>query len=324
MEEAQAARGAQFVQTAEAALKRWSLFGGSQKYEDAAEAYQKAGNCFKTAKRWQDAGDNYKQAAANHRRADNASESVKCITNAGDVLKNINIEESVQCYRECVAHYSEMGRLVQAAKLLKEIAKMYEDDQNWQEALENYDQAASFFSGENSHQLAGQCQLRVAEIAASECDPPEFARAASVFEEQGDGCLDNNLLKFNAKRHYMNALLCYLAQDDVVMVERKIGEYQNKDYTFGGSRECEFCQNLHQAATAGDEGAFTEHLNQYNTISPLDPFKIKLLLTVKRRLTAATSIGDLGAAINDVSLDGGGDAAASGGGAAVGGVPDLT
>lgn len=35
---------------AEQALKKWSLFGGGDKYEDAADKYQRAGHAYKAAK----------------------------------------------------------------------------------------------------------------------------------------------------------------------------------------------------------------------------------------------------------------------------------
>ena len=35
---------------AEQALKKWSLFGSGDKYEDAAEKLQRAGNAYKAAK----------------------------------------------------------------------------------------------------------------------------------------------------------------------------------------------------------------------------------------------------------------------------------
>jgi hypothetical protein len=35
---------------ADQALKKWSFFGGSDKYEDAAEKQQRAGNAYKAAK----------------------------------------------------------------------------------------------------------------------------------------------------------------------------------------------------------------------------------------------------------------------------------
>ncbi len=44
------AKGDDLVHQAEQALKKWSLFSGGDKYEDAADKYQRAGNAYKASK----------------------------------------------------------------------------------------------------------------------------------------------------------------------------------------------------------------------------------------------------------------------------------
>ena len=48
---------------AETALKKWSFFGGGDKYEDAADKFQRAGHAFKASKGWSSAANAYKRAA---------------------------------------------------------------------------------------------------------------------------------------------------------------------------------------------------------------------------------------------------------------------
>ena len=105
-----------------------------------------------------------------------------------------------------------------------------------------------------------------------------FGKAAEVFDQVGNDYLGNNLLKFNARTHFTNALMCHLANDvraskqqrqtrvvlavvtfvngvwhwrcqDVVMTNRKLNEYKESDYQFADSRECRLievrCLQLH-------------------------------------------------------------------------------
>lgn len=44
------AKGDDLVHQAEQALKKWSLFSGGDKFEDAADKYQRAGNAYKASK----------------------------------------------------------------------------------------------------------------------------------------------------------------------------------------------------------------------------------------------------------------------------------
>lgn len=51
-------------------------------------------------------------------------------------------------------------------QLTKQIAELFEQDGNKEEAITNYDQAADYYSGENSTQAANQCLLKVAGYSA--------------------------------------------------------------------------------------------------------------------------------------------------------------
>jgi hypothetical protein len=59
----QKGRGEAYVEEADKALKKFTFFSSSQKYEDAAELYTKAGNCFKVSSSWQEGGEAYMKAA---------------------------------------------------------------------------------------------------------------------------------------------------------------------------------------------------------------------------------------------------------------------
>lgn len=58
------------------------------------------------------------------------------------------------------------GRFSNAAKLQKQIAEIYENQDNKEEALENYRQAADYFSGENQASSANNMLLKVAQFSA--------------------------------------------------------------------------------------------------------------------------------------------------------------
>ena len=60
----------------------------------------------------------------------------------------------------------------------------------------------------------------------------------------GVAALDNRLLQYNAKSHFLNALLCYMAMGDEVAVKQKLEHYKASDYTFADARECKFVEKL--------------------------------------------------------------------------------
>ena len=76
----------------------------------------------------------------------------------------------------------------------------------------------AFFHGEEERCVAGAGPptSRVM-LVCSPCLLParfdSFGKAAEVFDQVGNDYLRNNLLKFNARTHFTNALLCHLAND---------------------------------------------------------------------------------------------------------------
>ena len=52
-----------------------------------------------------------------------------------------------------------------------------------------------------------------------------------------------------------------------------IERYKEMDYTFGSSRECKLLDDLTNDVEAMNVDEFTEHVFDYDSISPLDPWK---------------------------------------------------
>ena len=70
--------------------------------------------------------------------------------------------------------------------------------------------------------------------------------------------MDNNLLKFNAKGHLLNAGICCLATTDQVLINQKREEYEDVDYTFADSREGKLFNELAQAYEDLNVDAFAD------------------------------------------------------------------
>ena len=125
------------------------------------------------------------------------------------------------------------GRLSQAAKLHQEVAEMFEDEGNYENAMINYQKSADFFNAENAASTAAKCLGKIA-ILAAQTDPPDYEKSAAMFEQVGSDNLSSNLLKFSAKGNFFNAVICTLARGDIVAAENSLNKYKDMDYTFGG------------------------------------------------------------------------------------------
>ena len=88
-----ASKGDAFKAEGEKALKRTTIFGfgKTQKYEDAAEAFSKAGNAYKLSNQWESAGNMFMKASECHAQADSASDSLNDLVEAGNCFKKIDV-----------------------------------------------------------------------------------------------------------------------------------------------------------------------------------------------------------------------------------------
>lgn len=296
MAKAQKAKGEAFIKEAEALLSKRSWFSSSKERnaEDAAESYEKAANAYKIGGLNQEAGNAYAKAAELYRdRLSDFNHASKALNNAGTCYKKSSPADAVQAYQQAVSLYTDNARITQAAKLCKEIAELYENEEIEEEekshivlAIEAYERAAELFGMEDSKSSTSQCLGKIAELCSAALDPPDFGRACKIYDDLGRRCLSSNLLKFNAKGYFLQSIMCHLASGDDVGAEQASAKYESLDYTFADSREGKFATALVEAVKGYDAEGFSTACFEYDRISKLNPWQTAILVKVKR------SIGD--------------------------------
>jgi len=283
------------MQEAEKTLSKKTWFASSteSKNEEAAELFEKAANAFKVGGCHADAGDAYGRAADIHRdKLNNMGEASKCMSNAGACYRKVDPKAAIEKYQSAVSLLCDKGRLMQAAKLSKEIAELFENDEADDEgentsvilAIENYEQAAELFASENANSQRSQCLAKVAELCSAALEPPDLLRAAGIYDELGRNCLESNLLKFNAKGYFLQAILCHLANSDSIGASQAMAKYESLDYTFGESREGKFSRTLIDCVEGFDAEGYATACFEYDRITKLDPWKTSILVRVKRSI----------------------------------------
>jgi alpha-soluble NSF attachment protein len=204
-------------------------------------------------------------------------------------------EQAVESFQTAILLMIDAGRVLQAAKLSKECAELYETEGETMVpdhhekshvvlALEAYEQAAELFTAENSNSQASSCWIKVAELCSAALDPPDMIRAARLFEDIGRSCLASNLLKFNAKGYFLQAILCHLANQDVVAAQQAKSRYESLDYTFGSAREGTLATQLIDCVEGMDPDGFSTACFEYDRVSKLDPWKTSMLVKIKRTI----------------------------------------
>ncbi|KAL8497662.1 hypothetical protein ACS0TY_021118 [Phlomoides rotata] len=122
-----------------------------------------------------------------------------------------------------------------AAKYCKEIAELYEQEQNFDQSITYFERAADLFQTEEVSSSTSQCKQKVAQFSEQ---LGKYQKAIEIYEEIARCSLNNNLLKYGARGHLLNAGICQLCKGDVVAINNALEKYQDLDPTFSRTREC--------------------------------------------------------------------------------------
>ncbi|XP_071722863.1 alpha-soluble NSF attachment protein 2-like [Rutidosis leptorrhynchoides] len=277
----QLGRAEEFEKKAEKKLTSWSFLGS--KYEDAADLFDKAANSYKLAKSWDKAGECYVKLASCHLKSESKHEAASAFVDAAHCYKKTKKSAAISQLEEAINLFCDIGRLNMAARYYKEIAELYESEQNIEQAIVYYERAADFFQSEEVNTTANQCKQKVAQFAAQ---LEQYQKAIEIYEDIARQSLNNNLLKYGVKGHLLNAGICQLCKGDVVAITNALEKYQDLDPTFSGTRESKLLSDIAAAVDEDDVAKFTDVLKEFDSMTPLDSWKTTLLLRVKENLKA--------------------------------------
>ncbi|KAF5801930.1 putative NSF attachment protein [Helianthus annuus] len=274
-------KGEDFEKQAEKKLKGWAFFGS--KHEDAADLYEKAANFYKLGKSWDQAGAVYVKLAECFLKLDSKHEAANAFADAGHCYKKTNPTECITRLEQSLDLFMEIGRLGMSARYCKEIAELYEQEQNLEKAMVYYDKAVDLYQGEEVNSSANQCRLKIAQYAA---ELEQYQKAIEIYEDIAKQALNNNLLKYGVRGHLLNAGICQLCKGDVVAITNALEKYEDLDPTFSGSREYKLLSALAASIDEEDVEKFTDAIKEFDSITKLDAWKTTLLLRVKEMLKA--------------------------------------
>jgi len=253
-----------------------SFSGRTEQFEDAADMFTRAGNSFKIDKKWDKAGLAFTKAAESYISKNEVAQSY---LSAALCYKKIqNTKSAVHYIKQAIEFYTEEGRFSIAAKHQKEIAELYEEGSDIENALAAYQTAADYYEAEGSTNTANSCLLKVALLSLQ---LERYDAAIEVYEKIAARSMNNSLLRWKVKSSYLCAGLCYLATGDLVAAERAIEKYMDEDATFASQRECRFLQDITTASKEYDTEAFTKAVTEYDSISKFESWQTSILLKIR-------------------------------------------
>uniref|UniRef100_A0A6G1SIM9 Soluble NSF attachment protein n=1 Tax=Aceria tosichella TaxID=561515 RepID=A0A6G1SIM9_9ACAR len=255
---------------------------GSQSHiEDAIELYVRAGNILKMEKEWSEAGKIFNKIADLHLEIGNRHDAATKYSDASSCFKKCNPVEAINCLLKAINIYTDMGRFSVAAKHHIMVAEIYEgEDGDIPKAVEHYSKAADYYQCEESNTSANRCLLNVARYAAQ---LEQYEKAIQIYESIGQSSLDNNMLKYGAKEHFLRAGLCHLCVD-TLNAQIAIKRYEEMSPAFADSRECKLLKDISSKIEARDVDGFAQVVQDYDSISRFDSWYTTLLLRIKNQI----------------------------------------
>ena len=279
-------RATTLVREAEARLASFTLFGFGveAKHSDAADKFKMAGNQFILAQAWEEAGDAFTKAGTNFKVVGEKLEYVNSLVSAAQAYKKDKLlsAKAIEAFILAIDDYNMNGRFSRSAQYLKEVAEIYEADDNYEMAIETYEQTAQLHLNDNKPSQAQKIQLQIATMLSEKIE--NYEKASSIYYDVGQSSMESNLGKFSAKGHFFCYLLCLTAMGDCVALSEGLEKCKNIDYSFGTSRECTFMEKICESIQNSDSEMYATACAEFDNISPLDPWKTTLLLKGRKHM----------------------------------------
>jgi len=254
----------------------------NSKYEEAGDLYQQAANAYKLEKQFKESGDSFAREAECREKCNESLDAGNAWWNAAKAYKRGYPDLAIQALQQTIQHLVKGGRFRQAADREKEIAQIYLQETNdITRACDSFLRAGDWYAEEDATATANQCYKDAADLYA-ELD--QFPQAITLYERVANHSLGSNLTKYSVKEYWLKSLLCALAMGDVVTAGRNAQKYINQDNTFSGTREYRFANSLLEAVEAGDVGAYTGAVVEFDRITKLDNWKTGILLKIKKSI----------------------------------------
>ncbi|CDU18791.1 alpha-soluble NSF attachment protein, putative [Plasmodium yoelii] len=267
----------------------FSSFFGTDNTDEVINCYNMAANKYKLSHKWKEAASCILKNAALYKKNNETSYCANAYLEAGNITKKYDKIEAIKYIEEAVKMYATIGRFSNCGKCEKNIAEIYEDLLDYNNASAYYKKAAYYFEmDEYSKSVYTQCIVKYAELSAQ--FNHQYEDAISIFENEAEKALKNSLLQYGARDYYIKAGILHIVIGDIVNAKISIEKYSLNDPRFASSRERKFLDNIIDAITEQNIEYFEEVVHEYDRVTKLDNWKIYFLYNIKSKLNVEGNV----------------------------------
>lgn len=254
--------------------------------EEACQLYKEAANRYKVQKNWMKAGECYEKAGELEEQT-------------GGTAAYVAFQDGAHCYGfvdqtkknramdRCISACEKSGKYMQAGKLVQAQAQEYEENLDYENAIERYKKAQEFYSFEsmNTKSMQSKCLEKVADLMCVSNHKDMYEEAPKIYEKLGMQYLTNTLLKSSAKDMFFKCVVVYLAKKDEVSADINLKKFLLEDPTFDETRESNFLKEAIECVKepSNPEG-FKKAVNELKAIKDLDKWKLTMFAAVLKNI----------------------------------------
>ena len=187
------------------------LSSKESRYDDAIDLLTSAANMYKIRKNWVKAGETYEELA--HLDIEQGGGmAYSFYQDAAHCFSFVDKKRSDQNLDRAIESCEKVGKYMQAGKTAQRIANEFEENFNYEKAIEKYKKAAEYFAMEsqNTKSMQQQCLLKVADLMCISNHKDMFTEAPKIYEKLGMQYLTVPLLKSSAKDMFFKCVMILL------------------------------------------------------------------------------------------------------------------
>lgn len=271
------------------------LFGHSnEKLEEASHMYSKIAMKYKLKKDFKNALSMYlKSKDCLEKITDGSvftSDIDECLINAVDCnLKLGNIDDALELIYQICDDISDKNKSKLYASYKKIALQIIQENKNIDKGIVLLEKSIAFFELHDYSSDFIECCKIIGRINANNNN---YLEAIEYFERIVNYCTGINNLKYQSYNYLTDAMLCHIASGDIVSAEYNLNKYINIDYSFSAKREFGLINDIITCYKEANTTQFTVAVKNYDDIQKLDPWRVSLLLTIKKSITETFDKGN--------------------------------
>lgn len=279
---------------AKSEMKKKHWFDGGNKYEEAVEYYEKAGNCYKACKQYERAYQMYMNASQCYENLKDINGRASSIVEASNCIVYSDMGIYIELIGQACKLYVELGRYSIVGKLYYEAGEKNESSPI--DALELYLRSSHYYRTAEQVATANKSEVKCADIyiILNKCK-----EAVEMYDKLIKDCIDGPT-KYSAGTFIFKAMLSHMILETTRMcisideqcneLENILDEYATMSSYFDDSREHRFLKKVLESWKNSSVEEFEEAVKEYDNITKLSTLITSMLLIIKQYIEVGPKI----------------------------------